>query len=593
MTTINVTAGQSLQSAIDNAQPGDIIKLEAGATFLGPIELPAKSGEAEIIVQSSRAGELPLSRIDPSHSPLMPKIVARDGLKVDNPQAIRTKPGAHHYKFDGLELTFEAGASVIYQLIQFGGNRRDQSTLASVPHHLKVDRCYIHGHPTSDFQSGIQLNSSDSEVTRSYISEIHGRGKDSQAILSWNTPGRLKIIDCYLEAAGENVMFGGADPASIDFIPSDIEMSRCHLFKPLAWKGAGWVIKNILEFKNAQRVVVNACVFENNWGGEGQAGIGILFTVRNQEGSAPYSIVKDILLTNSIVKNCQGGALNFLGTDNEQPSAKASNVTVRNCIFDAITGTFITISGFDGVTVERVTHFQRGNTILFYGGIPSQRFVYRLNVTKENEYGIRDENGEFTGKAALDRWAPAYVFAENVMATPYTSNPSGNEYPESVAVDSNYRHSFTGKGADVDAIAAAQGGTVTVPVPVPTPTPTPTPEPVPVPVPEPVPTPVPEPQPTPIPPPPTPVPTISAPQSINVPRYGSGQINVTLSNLTGPTTVTVVGSSGQVQVFPLSATTKKTSTSEIIPFTVRVKHQSRTITFQTPFGSASVRVNVT
>lgn len=501
MTVINVLAGQSLQTAINNAQPGDVISLEAGATFRGPFELPAKSGTGEIAIQSSRVGDLPQSRVSPAHASLMPKLICPHAE-----QAIRTRPSAANYKLDGIEIFPESPTIEVYDLVRLGDGRQAQSTLASVPHHFKIDRCYIHALAGSSLQRGVSLNSMDSEVTHCYISEITARGMDSQAIAGWNTPGRVKILDCYLEATGENVMFGGADPASVEFIPSDIEMSRCTLFKPLAWKGKDWVIKNLLEFKNAQRVVVNGCVFENNWGGEGQAGIGILFTVRNQEGSAPYSIVKDVLFTNCVVKNSQGGALNFLGTDNEQLSARASNVTIRNCVFDSITGTFLTISGFDGVTIERVTHLQQGNTILFYGGIPSQRFIYRLNVTKEHEFGIRDEDGSAEGTAALLKWAPGHVFTENVIATPYTVNPAGNEYPNALAVGPpDYKHSFVGKGADFALITAAQGGMVNVPVPTPTPTPVPpvpTPQPVPI-LPAPTPTP---PAPTPNPIPPAPVP---------------------------------------------------------------------------------------
>jgi hypothetical protein len=38
-----VTNGNNLQTAIDNAIPGDIIELEAGVDYVGGIELPVKS----------------------------------------------------------------------------------------------------------------------------------------------------------------------------------------------------------------------------------------------------------------------------------------------------------------------------------------------------------------------------------------------------------------------------------------------------------------------------------------------------------------------------------------------------------------------
>ena len=33
-------------------------------------------------------------------------------------------------------------------------------------------------------------------------------------------------------------MFGGADPAVTNLVPSDIVLRRNHLFKPLAWRNA-------------------------------------------------------------------------------------------------------------------------------------------------------------------------------------------------------------------------------------------------------------------------------------------------------------------------------------------------------------------
>src|ERR1051325_3865746 len=52
-------AGGDLQAALDSAQPGDTIVLEAGATFAGPFQLPAKSGDDWIYIQSSRYEKLP------------------------------------------------------------------------------------------------------------------------------------------------------------------------------------------------------------------------------------------------------------------------------------------------------------------------------------------------------------------------------------------------------------------------------------------------------------------------------------------------------------------------------------------------------
>src|SRR5271165_3266123 len=43
-TVITVRAGGNLQAALDRAQPGDVILVEAGATFTGNFELRPKTG---------------------------------------------------------------------------------------------------------------------------------------------------------------------------------------------------------------------------------------------------------------------------------------------------------------------------------------------------------------------------------------------------------------------------------------------------------------------------------------------------------------------------------------------------------------------
>lgn len=93
------------------------------------------------------------------------------------------------------------------------------------------------------------------------------------------------------------------------------------------------------------------------------------------------------------------------------------------------------------------------------------------------------------------------------------------------------------------------------------------------------------------PPPPTITCSISAPASVNVPRNGSGVIAVTLQNVSGPTEVKVIGSDGQVTVSPLTWNAGPTST--VKQFQVKVKKQSRTITFSSGCGVAVVKVNVT
>src|SRR6266567_1177975 len=76
--TIAVRAGGDLQTALNNAQPGDVITLEAGATFTGNFVLPNKVGSTDYITVRSSAADTALPsagvRMTPAYANVLPKI---------------------------------------------------------------------------------------------------------------------------------------------------------------------------------------------------------------------------------------------------------------------------------------------------------------------------------------------------------------------------------------------------------------------------------------------------------------------------------------------------------------------------------------
>jgi hypothetical protein len=364
-----------------------------------------------------------------------------------------------------------------------------------VPHDIVFDRSYIHGLPTQEVQRGIALNGAEVTVSNSYISEIHGTGYDTQALCGWNGPGPFHIINNYLEAAGENVMFGGALPSITNLIPSNIEIRRNKFFKPLSWKmddpsyaGIHWSVKNWLEFKNAQDVVFDDNDFENNWG-DAQVGSGWLFTVRSEDGKAPWATVRRIRGTNNRVKNTESG-MQLMGADWSassvlSPSQGGSDLYLGNNGFEGIRNRFAVVQEFQNFTLEHNTHFQGGNIFTFTGR-PSKGFVYRNNVTVRHDYGIfGDGIGE--GKAALATYAPDGIVEGNVIAGASAAGyPPNNFYPADLS------GLLSLKGTD-GLVPGFQGALNPLPDPSPLPIPSPSPAPVPSPVPLPSPTPAPAP----------------------------------------------------------------------------------------------------
>jgi len=431
--TIHVPAGGNLQKALDEAESGDRIELDPRATYEGPFRLKAKEGDRWIVITSSAVPPKPGHHIQPSDGAQMPKLVSADHYVVI------AEPGAHHYRLVGLEITSKAG-SFVTTMVQFGA---DETSADAVPHHLIVDRCYVHGDAKTGGRRGVALNARHAAVVDSYLADFKEVGADSQAVSGWNGPGPIRIAGNYLEAAGENIMFGGADPTIPNLVPADIEIVHNHLAKPLRWKaghptfeGIEWTVKNLFELKNARRVLVDGNLFEHNWP-QAQNGFSILFTVRNQDGGAPWSTIEDVTFSNNLVRHVAAG-INMLGRDDNHPSQQARRIAVRNNVFLDIGGTwgngrlFQLLDGTSDVTFDHNTAFQTGS-ILFGGDhAPHTGFVFQNNIAQRNEYGITG-SGKGEGTETLTHYFPEAVFRRNVIVGGNAGRyPSDNFYPASI-----------------------------------------------------------------------------------------------------------------------------------------------------------------
>jgi hypothetical protein len=479
---VTVRPGGDFQAALDAARAGDVIALPAGAVFRGPFRLPRKAGSGWIVVRTAAPdGKLPPpgTRAGPSHAALMPKLESGADAVLD------AEPGAHHFRFIGVEIRPAAG-TYLPVLVQLGeGQTRAEET----PHHIIFDRCYLHGDPAKGTRRGIALNSRFTAVVDSTLSDFKEAGADSQALCGWNGPGPFAILNNDLQAAGENVMFGGADPSIPGLVPSDIEIRRNRFSKPLAWKagepgfeGTQWTVKNLFELKNARRVVVEGNLFEHNWA-QAQNGFAILFTVRNQDGGAPWSSVEDVTFVNNIVRGATAG-VNILGRDAAPTgSGRTARVILRNNLFEEIGGgrwggagaLFQILEGASDVTIEHNTAVHAGS-IIMAEGVPHERFVFRDNIVMNNEYGING-TGTATGLPTLKAYFPGALVRGNVIVGGEAGRyPAGNEFPGapravgfrnagqgdySLAASSPFRGAATDgrdPGVDVAALRRSMGG---------------------------------------------------------------------------------------------------------------------------------------
>lgn len=396
---IRVPPGGNLQAAIEKARGGDIIELQAGATYYGEIILPDTPITDYITFQSSRAKELPENqRVNPAQANLMAKIVTRG----KGTPSVSTAAGAHHFRFVGIEFA-PSNSDYIYNLVFFGEPRK----LSDAAHHLEIDRCYLHSLASGVTRRGVALNSADTVIKNSYLSGFAGNRQETQAIAGWTGTRNVKIINNYLEGGAENLLFGGADPASADLIPADIEVRGNYFFKPAEWKNKN-TMKNLFELKNAKRVQLVGNYFESSW-----AGSALTITVRNQDGEAPFSAIEDVLIKDNVVVNAAEG-INILGKDDIFPSQTLKRLTIVNNLLldignktESGAGYFIQVSDGEDILIANNTVFNFGNTVTFYGEMP-KNILIRDNIVNHNNYGIH-------GYADIKSAAGQKVFQNNVI----------------------------------------------------------------------------------------------------------------------------------------------------------------------------------
>lgn len=432
-----------LQNAINDATPGTRIEIEAGVTISGHFTLPNKSGGDSFVVITTDSGALPAygTRVGLGDAAAMPKIQPTGaGTPI-----FTFNPLAHNYRLIGIEFRSTLG-STLDTAVAVGDGSTVQNDPGQTPYNIVLDRCIING-GTVGTKRGVLLAGRTITVVGCRIYDCKVVGQDAQATAGWNGPGPFKIFNNYLEASGENVLFGGADNANSALNPADIEIRKNNFFKPLAWKqgdpgygGTPYTIKNILELKNASRVLIEGNIVEHCWP-EAQTGFAILFTVRNQDGGNPWAVVQDVTFRNNTVRKATGG-VNMLGEDSPFVSERTRRVTIRNNFFEEL-GTAAwggsatpSFQALEGLKDLRLLHNTFANDTLPASWLTADgddkqvRFKCLDNIFGHNANGIKG-TGTASGTPTLDFWFPGYRCEGNLII-PLPGGityPSGNQFP--------------------------------------------------------------------------------------------------------------------------------------------------------------------
>ncbi|MCB4756098.1 MAG: T9SS type A sorting domain-containing protein [Elusimicrobia bacterium] len=417
--TWTVNQGDDLQSVINSANLGDVIVVQAGATFTGQYVLPNKTGTGWVYIISSALSSLPEGeRVGPSDTANMAKIVAPAAWRA----AIRADWGAHNYRFAGIEITTNYNQTDVlqYGLVKLGYNANSQvaSTLSNLADNIIFDRVYLHGTATGNNRDGIFACVRRLGIVDSYVSDFHAIGNDNQGIHVYYGAGPIAITNNYIEAAGINLFLGDSGPMNYDLLPQDVTIRGNYLYKPLAWKvgdpsygGIHWTVKNLFEIKGGRRILAEGNVLENSWV-DSQTGWGVLVTPMGGP-------IDDVTIQNNILRGCDHGFQ--LSPDD----VTINRLALKNNLIYDITGILFGAAAFQLDTYENLIinhntaiHSGVGSGVFYLGvaGIEPaiQNVSFQNNLMTHGAWGIAGQNVGI-GFVPVDTYITNYSFDKNVL----------------------------------------------------------------------------------------------------------------------------------------------------------------------------------
>ena len=467
---IRVAARADLAAAVEHAKCGETLLLPAGASF-DVKELPAKKCDDDhylTVRTDTPDSKLPAegTRISPAWAgvgalPGRPAYAQPEGGAAKLMATIMARRPAgvsvgDHIRFIGIEWTTPSDANI--------------SRIASAEHsdHVIFDRNWFHPAEGTEVAHGLEVldGSRMVAVINSYISGLNcvastgkcvdatglGGGRGDETVLT------LKFYNNFIEASGENILFGGGASTTN---PTDIEIRRNHLFRPMTWKegepgftpaasGRPYIVKNNFELKSAVRVLFEANLLENAWGGFTQKGYSILLTPKDQSNKCPLCRVTDITIRFNRVRNVAGVFL--IGNMPAQTGGATSDggrYSIHDLFADNLhdkdykgEGSFLVLISKEpplhDVQMDHVTAFVSGALIeVSHSGPPLVNFSITNSVfSAGGERPIHSAGGgpqscagksqAMGGEAVLQACFDPYKFEKNLIVSPRGSFPKGN-----------------------------------------------------------------------------------------------------------------------------------------------------------------------
>jgi len=394
---------------------------------------------------------------------------------------IRRRPSdlaewANHYRLIGLELVRMTGSKTAHTLVSVEqGGHAD---------HIVLDRSWLHGNAEDETQIGFNMSRTQYvAVVDSYFSDFHctsitGGCLEAHAVMGGTgdyQDGPYKIQNNFLESSAQAVLFGGGRATTT---PADITIRFNHFFKPWQWmnwnspfqggsSGTPFIVRHALELKNAVRVLAENNLFENVWGGFGEAGTAILLTPINQHVSSganvcPSCRVTDVTIRYTRISHASGGfaittPLSQGGTG--APAKAGARISIHDAVMDDISrkyvgwGRLFLVSNswpsnpLHQVTINHITGFpdSRDGILLLSNLMTSPEmygFVFTNNIVTTGRYPVWNAIGSLASCAYADipvasvrNCFKSYKFTNNALIGgppqyPPSSWPVGNLFAQ-------------------------------------------------------------------------------------------------------------------------------------------------------------------
>ncbi|MGB7149404.1 MAG: hypothetical protein WBD45_09630 [Terriglobales bacterium] len=482
---ITVNAGADLQAALNSAQCGNTIQLQAGATFTGNFEFPAlncNSNNWIIIRTSSPDSSLPAEgqRLTPCYAGVA-SLPGRPQYPCSNPQNVLAKlvlssgmngpvvfqSGANHYRLLGLEITRPTGTK--------GGPALISVSAGGTASYIVLDRSWVHGTTEDETKDGFVLAGTNNvAIVDSYFSDFHctsitGSCTEAHAVSGgWGNyqDGPYEIEDNFLEASGQAIVFGGGAATTT---PTDITIHFNHFFKPWQWMpgnspfqggvgGQPFIARPHMELKNAIRVLAEDNLMEDVWGGFSESGYGILVTPKNQHSKSgdnvcPICQVTDVTIRYTHIFHAADGiqlatSLSGNKSGGGAPAYAGTRWSIHDIVMDDISQKYVGLGNLfevvndwpenplNTVTINHVTGFaDPEGAIMVLGNSISNPSMYGFVLTNSivttGRYPIWNSHSHDSCAVldvpltSLNNCFSTYTFANNALvAAPSHFSPA-------------------------------------------------------------------------------------------------------------------------------------------------------------------------